>query len=102
MTVSRQPGPPRAGHGTRTRGLLGFGASTRGATAVEYGLFVSLVALAIAAGVVAIGVDIGDVFRTIGARFDPASAPTDEAPDTSSESGGDWIMVRPGGVVERR
>lgn len=46
----------------RTRNLM---ASDEGATAVEYGLMVALIAIVIIVAVTAVGVNLGEVFQDI-------------------------------------
>lgn len=59
--------------------LARFTKNERGATAIEYGLIVGLIALGIAVGATKLGSDISTGFSTIGTRitalFSPAATP---------------------------
>ena len=48
-----------------TRALAAFGRDERGATAVEYGLLVAGISLAIVAAVAVLGTNIGGVFNRV-------------------------------------
>ena len=54
-----------------TRGRLGSGRGDHGATAVEYGLMVGLIAVVIAVSVVAFGHNVSDLYNVPSSIFNP-------------------------------
>ncbi|WP_404312918.1 Flp family type IVb pilin [Agrococcus terreus] len=56
-----------------------FGSKDRGATAVEYGLLVGLMAVAVVAAVVILGPILGELFNSAGTSIDTGRVAVDEA-----------------------